>query len=901
MPVAAHAKRSSRAHGFRPSHIRLQCRDFAFVCIYFASETDARETFESIRNFTCKLGRIERLYAFTYQPRGKEAAIDGWRLYDAQREWHRMGADRRGWRISRINSDYRFCPTYPALLPVPASISDNTLNYAGRYRSRARIPVLTYLHPVNNCSITRSSQPMTGIRQHRSAQDEKLLAEIFMTTSSRQAYQGATDTASNTAVRSPTASSRASTPGFAFDELGNAEEMEDALISSIRHTAAASPPPQSSQDTTQDHSQPPEHAGPPIYGAQQNNLIVDARPTVNAMAMQAMGAGSENMDSYPFATKAYLGIDNIHVMRDSLCKVYDALKDADISPLPPSKELLAKSNWLKHVGAILDGASLIARQVGLNHSHVLIHCSDGWDRTSQLSALSQICLEPYYRTLEGFIVLIEKDWLAFGHNFRLRGGVLGSKDWFKAEGGGMSMPSLGAARDSDDWQESDGGPSVGRAAVGGASKAIGNAISSARGFFNRAGSERRGDKSRRETPDDHIMTTVEASESGSSTRAPSVSAATSAAATPAAPASAPSYKQSQYEVVNSKETSPVFHQFLDATYQLLYQHPDRFEFNERFLRRLLYHSHSAQYGTFLFNSEKERVDMQAAARTHSVWSYFLARREEFINPTYDATVDDKCRGKERLLFPNRDHVRWWSECFNRPDAEMNSPVPSPSARPQHRDAARQDSVLAGVEAAGVSRSTEQHPSGMMPGNLDIGATMSTGFAAIAAGLSSLGLTGGGAAGGAAGGDATTAAATETESEPQQDSGSQQESQPLGPEKDAKSCENGQETSQQGQSQPPTMQDHRQPAQSQQAGDGLEPPAFFRDPLAEEIRELYAKLRQASPRVAQARGGGEMPDGSGGGQEAVLSDAGTDQYPSQQPCVSGADADDPLGSSHLWAS
>jgi hypothetical protein len=36
----------------------------------------------------------------------------------------------------------------------------------------------------------------------------------------------------------------------------------------------------------------------------------------------------------------------------------------------------------------------------------------------------------------------------------------------------------------------------------------------------------------------------------------------------------------------------------------------KFEFNERFLRRLLYHLYSCQYGTFLFNNEKERVESQ---------------------------------------------------------------------------------------------------------------------------------------------------------------------------------------------------------------------------------------------------------------------------------------------------
>ncbi|CRK30587.1 hypothetical protein BN1708_005225, partial [Verticillium longisporum] len=123
-----------------------------------------------------------------------------------------------------------------------------------------------------------------------------------------------------------------------------------------------------------------------IYGAQQSNLIVDARPTVNAMVNQVQGMGSEPMDRYPGSRKVFLSIENIHIMRNSLNKVVEAIKDADISPLPPNRELLANSGWLKHTRAVLQGASLITRQIGIFHSHVLIHCSDGWDRTSQLSA-----------------------------------------------------------------------------------------------------------------------------------------------------------------------------------------------------------------------------------------------------------------------------------------------------------------------------------------------------------------------------------------------------------------------------------------------------------------------------------------------------------------------------------
>lgn len=54
-----------------------------------------------------------------------------------------------------------------------------------------------------------------------------------------------------------------------------------------------------------------------------------------------------------------------------------------------------------------------------NHkTSVLVHCSDGWDRTAQLTALSMLMLDPYYRTIKGFEILIEKEWVSFGHKFQ---------------------------------------------------------------------------------------------------------------------------------------------------------------------------------------------------------------------------------------------------------------------------------------------------------------------------------------------------------------------------------------------------------------------------------------------------------------------------------------------------
>lgn len=649
-PILSHCTLRPTPHGSRQaSSIRIRCRDFTFVTFNFASGEAAKETFEFIKSRTCKLGTVERLFAFAHKPLRNEREVNGWRLYDPKAEFRRQGISEKlpdkGWRITHINHDYSFCDTYPAVLAVPSKISDNVLKYGKDFRSKCRIPTLSYIHPVNNCTITRSSQPFSGITRKTNVQDEKLVAASFSASMPADSESG-TPISSQLDLSSPAASQT--------QDLTESERFEDEMIA---ESIVAFD----------------EKTGKRlVYGAQQSNLIVDARPTINAVINQVQGLGSENMDKYPFATKIFLSIENIHVMRSSLSKVVEALKDADVSPLPPNQELLQQSGWLKHINGVLGGSALIARQIGIKHSHVLIHCSDGWDRTSQLSALAEMMLDPYYRTLDGFVVLVEKDWLSFGHNFRLRSGHLSHDDWFSVQ------------RDAFAGAKINPGENDGR------NDAFQNVISGAKRLFNQS-----------KDGDDPEATSE---------------------ATPG--------KIVNEEATVPKMVSPIFHQFLDCTYQLLRQHPTRFEYNERFLRRLLYHLYSCQYGTFLYNSEKQRVDARVMERTSSVWDYFLCRRQEFTNPNYNPTIDDNVKGQERILLPHLKDIRWWHQVFGRTNDEMNatldaaanseaerqaavsrlhgSGTASPSPRPPALETSQ--SVLTGIETAHQTLTIPDNPS-----------------------------------------------------------------------------------------------------------------------------------------------------------------------------------------------
>lgn len=154
---------------------------------------------------------------------------------------------------------------------------------------------------------------------------------------------------------------------------------------------------------------------------QQKVWIADCRPELNARVNNLTGGGTES-SSIPHARVTFLNIANIHAMRESFENLRGLV-------LTPNQDLdlnwnarVEDTKWLYHVRLVVSAAWKVADAVANKQTTVLVHCSDGWDRTGQLCALSQIFLDKHYRTLTGFMQIIEKEWVRVGHKFHDRVG-----------------------------------------------------------------------------------------------------------------------------------------------------------------------------------------------------------------------------------------------------------------------------------------------------------------------------------------------------------------------------------------------------------------------------------------------------------------------------------------------
>ncbi|CAH0487263.1 unnamed protein product [Peronospora farinosa] len=151
-------------------------------------------------------------------------------------------------------------------------------------------------------------------------------------------------------------------------------------------------------------------------------VFIDCRSQTSAYGNIALGGGFEVLDYYKNTSIMFMGIENIHSMRDSIRKLFDLIKNEIRGNERPNwLSGLESTRWLEHVRSILVSCSICVAKL-VEGTSLMIHCSDGWDRTAQITALVKLCADPFYRTIKGFQVLVEQEWCSFGHQFRARSG-----------------------------------------------------------------------------------------------------------------------------------------------------------------------------------------------------------------------------------------------------------------------------------------------------------------------------------------------------------------------------------------------------------------------------------------------------------------------------------------------
>ena len=61
---------------------------------------------------------------------------------------------------------------------------------------------------------------------------------------------------------------------------------------------------------------------------------------------------------------------------------------------------MENTKWLQYISGLLKSATIVVNTIDKDCKPVLVHCSDGWDRTPQIVALAELMLDPFYRTME---------------------------------------------------------------------------------------------------------------------------------------------------------------------------------------------------------------------------------------------------------------------------------------------------------------------------------------------------------------------------------------------------------------------------------------------------------------------------------------------------------------------
>jgi len=90
---------------------------------------------------------INKLYCFNYQPAKDDYPKNaGWDFFKLEAEFKHMLVPNDNWTLCSMNEKYELCDTYPRQIYVPKEATTLMLISSSRFRSKGRLPALTYLH-----------------------------------------------------------------------------------------------------------------------------------------------------------------------------------------------------------------------------------------------------------------------------------------------------------------------------------------------------------------------------------------------------------------------------------------------------------------------------------------------------------------------------------------------------------------------------------------------------------------------------------------------------------------------------------------------------------------------------------------------------------------------------------
>ncbi|GAB5584968.1 myotubularin-related protein 1 isoform X3 [Prionailurus iriomotensis] len=379
-------KIGAQSHGDNSCGIEIVCKDMRNLRLAYKQEEQSKlGIFENLNKHAFPLSNGQTLFAFNYK---EKFPINGWKVYDPVSEYKRQGLPNESWKISKVNSSYELCDTYPAVIVVPTSVKDDDLSKVAAFRAKGRVPVLSWIHPESQATITRCSQPLVGPNDKRCKEDEKYLQTIM--DANAQSHKL-----------------------IIFDARQNSVADTNKNTCFLRAEVL---------DKLEPSTPPHRVASLGLWALSGGDWVqyLHLAQGYEHGKCSAKGGGYESESAYPNAELVFLEIHNIHVMRESLRK----LKEIVYPSIDEARWLsnVDGTHWLEYIRMLLAGAVRIADKIESGKTSVVVHCSDGWDRTAQLTSLAMLMLDSYYRTIKGFEALIEKEWISFGHRFALRVG-----------------------------------------------------------------------------------------------------------------------------------------------------------------------------------------------------------------------------------------------------------------------------------------------------------------------------------------------------------------------------------------------------------------------------------------------------------------------------------------------